>query len=357
MTALNFVRVSLWVGIALCSGKVVAGSAGAPDDLLFVSNRQGSVFELYRMAADGGPAQRVVPERGEAGEMSWSPDGSKVLYTAARAGAQLNIFVSSVDKPSTQQLTHDALPSTEPTWSPDGKTIAFVSSRDGSRRIYLMDADGGHQRRLTDALNDDEFTPRFSPDGSKLVYIAGNSRLISPRIAMADLVSGKSSIVSDYPERAIESAPAWSPDGTRLLFTLIKGQTSHLFVMAADGRGRTQLTPPESVRNGQPAWSPDGRRILYLSVSAETARRNLLLMNADGSEQRKLYASDNDVMDAHWSTDGQRIFYVEQLASGGKIFSTDLAGRNIRRLSGSEGFDLNIQVCCSRPSAHMASVR
>jgi Tol biopolymer transport system component len=322
------------------------------DDLLFMSNRRDSVFELYRMAADGSGVQRVFKEHREANGMSWSPDGSKVLYTATPKGGQLNVFVTSLVDGQTQQLTHDDLPSSEPTWSPDGKTIAFVSSRSNARRIYLMDADGQHQRRLTSSAVDDEIAPRFSPDGTKLAYLAsGEGVKAPPRLSVADLSSGKTRVISDSPERAIDASPTWSPDGKQILFTMIKGQTNHVFVMAVDGTGRKQLTGSFQV-NTQPQWSPDGRYILYQSLLPESARLSVFVMNADGSRPRKLYGSGNNVMDARWSSDGQRVFYTEQLPSGAKVFSMDVAGQNIRRLSGNEGSDFNIQVCCDRSSAH-----
>jgi len=366
MTGLDMPTISLFktgwkplasaIALAACAAvPAVAGVAGAADELLFMSNRSGSVFELYRMQADGSGVQRVLPERGESSEMSWSPDGSKVLFTAARGGRQLNVFVTSLADGKTTQLTNDPSPSTSPVWSADGRTIAFVSSRDRSRRIYLMDADGQHQRRLTSSAADDEYAPQFSPDGSRVAYVASNLATIAPRVAVADLRTGQSRIVSNYDKRAIESEPRWAPDGSQLLYLLVEGQTTHVMAMAPDGSGRKRLTPADSTRNAQPQWSPDGRHILYQSVSPENGRLGLQLMKSDGSEVRKLYGSVNNVLDARWSSDGQRIFFIEQLAGGGKVLSTDLAGKDIRRISGDEGFDMNLQVCCSRVPTRLAS--
>ena len=332
-----------------------AAPAAARDDLLFMSNRTGSVFELWRMAAEGGPAQRVLAERGEASDMSWSPDGRQVLFTAARNGGQLNIYVAAVGDTQGRQLTHDRLPNTEPAWSPDGKTIAFVSSRDNARRIYLMAADGSNQRRLTDAAADDEVSPRFSPDGKWLAYVVGQIQTLSQRVALADLGTGKSRVISNPDERSIESAPVWGPDSRRLLFTLVKGQTSHVMVIATDGSERRQLTTATNPRNGQPQWSSDGQRVLFLSVSAESARQGLYVMHADGTSLMPLRATGNDVMDARWSSDGRRIFFVEHTPNGGKIFSMDASGGTVRRLSGNEGFDVNVQVCCGGPLADTVS--
>jgi len=350
LAALSLAAASDWAGPA------AAGAAGSADELLFMSNRGNSTFELYRMKADGSGVQRVLPDRGESGEMSWSPDGRKVLFTAARGGKQLGVYVTSLVDGKTQLLTDDANASNSPVWSPDGSTIAFVSSRDRSRRIYLMDADGQHQRRLTASNTDDEISPQFSPDGRQVAYVASNATTLAPRVAVADLRSGQSRLISQYDKRAIEAEPRWSPDGSQLLFLLIEGQTTHVIAMAPDGSGRKRMTPADNARNTQPQWSPDGRHILYQSISTETGRLSLHLMKADGSQPRKVYGSANNVMDARWSSDGQRIFFIEQTATGGKVLSTDLAGQDVRRLSGEEGFDLNLQVCCSRLAARMASL-
>lgn len=344
---------ALALAVAACWAQ--AAPPGSPDELLITSNRNGSVFEVYRMSADGRRVARLVPERGEAGEMSWSPDGSQVLYTASRPGQAQNVFVASALDGSTRQLTRDSLPCAEPTWSPDGRTIAFSSSRDGARRLYLMDADGGHVRRLTTATDDDERGPRFSPDGTQIAYIASRDGFVAPRIAVADLRTGKSAIVSTYSERAMESPPSWSPDGRSLLFTVIKGSNASIFTMNADGSGRRLLRQAEE-RDALPQWSPDGRQVMYLSISRDTRHQGLHVMNADGTAARRLVGSPSfDVLDARWSSDGQRIYFVQQIAAGGKVFSTDLSGQDIRRLSGDEGFDLGLDVCCSRAATRTAA--
>jgi len=338
---------------ALLASTLATAQPAAPDELLFMSNRSNSTFEFYRMTAEGARVQRVLPERGEVEGMTWSPDGLNVLYAAARQGQHQNIFVTSVTDGRTRQLTQDKLPASEPTWSPDSRTIAFVSMRDGGRKVYLMDADGGNVRRLTAAPGDDESSPTFSADGTRVAYLASNDKH-APRVSVAHLGKGQSGVVSQNAERTIEGAPVWSPDGSHLLFGVKKGEGVQLVLMRADGSERRQVTAT-SARSGQPQWSPDGKQVLFLSVPGDEARQSVFVMNADGSSQRKLKGTANDIMDARWSADGRRIYFVEQLPSGGQIFSMDRQGQDLRRLSASEGFDVNIQVCCSRPAARLAS--
>ena len=328
----------------------------ARDELLFLSNRDGSRFQMFRMAAEGGAAQRLLAEPLEVESPNWSPDGQRVVYAATRPGAgHQKIFVTNLVDGSTRQLTNDSLPSAEPEWSPDGRTIAYVAMQADGRKIMLIDSDSGIQRRLTNSTDDDEISPRFSPDGGKVAFLAGNARS-APRVSVTDLKSGMSRMVSDNPERSLESPAQWSPDGQRLVFSQKLGPGNQIVTMNADGQMRRVLTAAAS-RSGQPQWSPDGQFILYLSVPMDAARQALYVMDADGSHARKVYGADHDVMDANWSTDGQRLYFVEQLPSGGQIHVVNLDGSNLQRLSRGEGFDVGVQVCCTRVDRLLAARR
>jgi len=337
--------------LSVAEGAAAAAPPAATDELLFFSNRLNSRFMPYRMSPDGKHVTRVFADLREAGdEISWSPDGQQVLYTSTRDGRFQNIFVTNLLDEQSRQLTRDPLPATNPAWAPDGRSIAYVSSRDGSRRLYVMDSNGNNQRRVTKTDGLDEINPVFSPDGSKIAYLSIGDSGLASRIAVADLRSGKASIVSVNTERSLEASPAWSPDSSQLLFTVIKGQTSHLYVMGADGSNRTRLTKMDG-RHGGPQWSPDGKQVLYLAIPSDSARQGLYVMDATGSNVEKLRGGDHDVMDARWSADGKHIYFVQQLDEGGKIFSLDRSTGLVSRLSGNEGFDVGIRLCCGNDFA------
>lgn len=85
-------------------------------------------------------------------DASFSPDGSRILFTAVDRDGDLEIYVVGVDGAGLRALTdNDDANDYFPNWSPDGSAIVFSSNRSGVLDIYLMDADGANQRLLVDA--------------------------------------------------------------------------------------------------------------------------------------------------------------------------------------------------------------
>lgn len=146
--------------------------------------------------------------------------------------------------------------------------------------------------------------------------------------------------------------PKWSPDGRRIAFTRNEeispaGSTTFtsddVFVMDADGGHLEPLTSDRAGRSfGQPAWSPDGASIVYVdgqSVPSTVQSRYgaLVIMNADGSERRRL--TEGPDTDPDWSPAGRAIVFRrgEDISSGTEanddLYVLDLETRQLRRLT------------------------
>ena len=192
----------------------------------------------------------------------------------------------------------------DPQISPDGKTIAYVREAndimtDRARpTIWLIDVATGKQHPLV-AGSGSYFSPRWSPDGSRLAYVASDGG--SAQLYVRWMSSGESARITGLPSSP--SAIAWSPDGRRIAYSMLvpddaphlgkapdkpegakwadplqvidkvtyrfdgagylKSGFRQIFWVPADGGAPTQLTFGATNAGGQVSWTPDGRSILF----------------------------------------------------------------------------------------------
>ena len=216
-------------------------------------------------------------------------------------------------------------------WSPDGKHVAFMTSNNGVQ-IYETDVDGTAPRLIsTDCAKtpDDclEFFPAYSPDGKRLAFIRLTDKPPAPPsgvVAIRDLSNGTVTLLEatrQGPPNQELGGPRWSPDGTKLVyFQLPKDadgkptDSSELFVVGADGTGRYALKTPGLVA-GDPDWSPDGSMIVLSNGpirdwNGGSVPPDVYVIHPDGTGLKRL-TSDEGSGAPSWTSDG-RILYFSQ---------------------------------------------
>jgi Tol biopolymer transport system component len=259
----------------------------------------------------------------------WSPDGKRVVFQSDRHDAMMgdrDIYIMNADGSSIKRLIHRDESDETPVWSPDGSQILFSSYvTDENNELFIMNVDGTGVTQLTDNPGRDGHQS-FSPDGSKIIFNSqrddgGSEETSNYEIYQMNRDGTNVRRLTDFP--GWDTYPSLSPDGTKILWRRVlptggsspSRRNSEIFVMNRDGSSPSNLTNDPAF-DGYPAWSPDGSKIVFASNRAGKTSGNfhIYIMNADGTDVVKVLENDATVEDARpqWSPDGSRIVFNRQ---------------------------------------------
>lgn len=132
------------------SGSIDVSPSWSPNgyEIVFISDRSGKPM-LYVTDRDGSNLRRITYEGDYFGSPAWSPKGDRIAYSGMDEGNNLNIFTITPDGKDQLKLTTGAGSNENPSWSPDGRKLVFMSTRTGNAEIFMMDADGKNQKRIS----------------------------------------------------------------------------------------------------------------------------------------------------------------------------------------------------------------
>ena len=207
-----------------------------------------------------------------------TPNPEKIAFTSNRDGNN-EIYVMNADGTNQTRLTDNPAFDTDSSFSGNGSRIAFRSTRDGNSEIYVMDADGSNQINLTNNPGNDN-QPSFSPDGSKLAFSPtrdGNSEIYVMNSDGSNQINLTNIAANDF-------APSYSPDGSKIVFNSARDGNNEIYVMDANGSNQTRLTN-NSAADQHPAFSPDGSKITF--SSNRDGNNEIYVMDANGTNQTR----------------------------------------------------------------------
>lgn len=208
-------------------------------------------------------------------------------------------------------------------------SIAYYSDRDGAKEIYLMDADGRNQRRIT-AHKSISMSPAWSPKGDQVAYVSFFDG--SPGIYLVDVASGgKRPVVVDGP---LNMSPSFSPDGKQIAFSRSLSGNTEIFACDVDGKNLRQLTHSPGI-DTNPAWSPSGREIAF--TSSRSGNPHIYVMDAEGTNVRRVTFEGDYNDGAAWRPDGTAIVYATRRSNAFDIAITDVVTLQSRQLTSGPG--------------------
>lgn len=267
-------------------GTAFSGALAIPGETLAVLHEIDGVLDVWLMDGGTGELTRNLTG-GESGDIlrgppSWAPDGSGVGFAAAGVGGESDLFLALVYEDGVLPILEAEGNDDRPVIAPVDVKVAFISDRDGDEfDIYMLDIDaGGEITRLTDHIDRDS-SPAWSPDGSQIVFrrrTDGNSDIFVMNADGSDVRQ-----LTNDP--AFDGDPIWSPDGTEILFASDRDGDFDIWVMNADGSNQVALTDHPAT-DEYPTWSRDGEYIAF--QSNRHGATQIWVMRWDGSDQSLL---------------------------------------------------------------------
>jgi Tol biopolymer transport system component len=229
---------------------------------------------IWRCRADGSQARQLSCSHGDENaptDLRWSPDGRRILFWALICGR-----ASSVNA--------------------DGVPLYDVPVNGGRPRLLSR---GGSEKAGDNCVLRREDFLSFSPDGASLLISRGNGRFEGENkwIARLDYAAGRSRRLTDRQHAAFSTT--WSPDGARIAYVSLPTDPARevsagysltrLWVMAADGSGKRQLTADPRYADSLPVWMERGNAIFFTRTDLAADRQDSLwTIRPDGTGLREL---------------------------------------------------------------------
>ena len=265
-----------------------------------------TLFELDRIAGRNKEGQPV--RENLFAELSWPSPNIDAVYKGVPVGRLAFVTSAGATRPGEISILprpdihrENRLQGDHPYLMPDGAHLLYM--RDG---IYIYDLIKATSTPLLSDPTGSCEHPSCSADGTRIAYVFTPKDRKSSEIwtAIADGTGRKQLTSGDH----YDWTPRWSPDGRKILFETTRGGKREAYVMDADGQNQISLTPNALIAHS-PSWSPDGQRIAFMSHGTNSPA-NIFVMNADGSNVQNISKGTTRDSEPVWSPDGKWIAFT-----------------------------------------------
>ena len=221
--------------------------------MVYASNQDGGVFDLFLFVFKGATLKRLTTNIGNVVSPTFSPDGKKILFANRVGDGPTSLWTVDSTGENSDLLYSGTSTIVAVDWAPVGDRIAFAMSvnQPDSYEVFIMNADGSNVRQLTRNLPGIGGSLDWSPDGKSLLIYAGPSG--NRNIFLIDVDAETAAQLTNGGNNASAS---FSPDGQWIAFNSLRNNDqADIFIMRPDGSDLRQVTTnPEP--DWQPQWEP-----------------------------------------------------------------------------------------------------
>jgi Tol biopolymer transport system component len=266
----------------------------------------------------------------------FSPDGKYLAYDLPAGDADLrrDVFIIATDasgETAIPEPSHDVVMG----WSPDGRHLLVASDRNGDVGLWALPVAGGKPAGTPSLLRADIGSVQSQGlTASGTLYLVKDVSTLSFQVAPIDLTRGR---VTGPPtlQTFRSGPPAWSPDGTRLAYTVRSpGGVPHLAIRSIES-GRVQELHPRLSYMPHPRWFPDGKSLI---VWGRDIKGSGVIVRIDVETGREAFiTAASDIQAVQVSPDGTKIYYHVDYFTGstrpGRVIERELATGTERDIS------------------------
>ena len=255
---------------------------------------------------------------------------TQIAYTA-RKGDRTEVYVMDYDGSNMRTVTANGGLNKFPDWSPDNNQLAFVTNLPGASvwQLWLQDLAGG--RAVLDAPSGFVSSPSLAPDGLRIAYSSRLPSSVSADIFLSAL-DGTSQRNLTNRVSSIDTSPTWSPNGQQIAFISDRSGSPQLWMMDADGTNLRRLVA-EGGHCDSPSWSPDGRFILYSWQAPRQWQHDIYLVEVATGRLFQLTSAGGSNESPDWSPDGRHIVFQSNRRGSSQVFVMNVDGKNLKQLT------------------------
>jgi TolB protein len=281
----------------------------------------------YRMPASKGTIRRVAHR---AADMIFEKltgiqgvFATQIAYVTAQDSGRSRLFtlvVSDSDGENENTIMESTDPIMSPAWSPDSRRLAYVSFEGDRSTIFVQTLRTGNRIKISDRQGING-APAFSPDGRKLVLTLGGADG-NPDIFVMDIATRETTRLTT--NRAIDTEGSWSPDGKQIYFTSDRSGGPQIYRVSVSG-GTPERITFEGSYNARPRLSPDGSRLAMVHLDRGNYRiavldlenDNFLVLSSGKQDESPSFAPNSDIL--IYATRAGRNGVLETVSADGLI--------------------------------------